>query len=49
MLANEKWNLQVGAEEAVTLSIDTLAASLSRPQDFLGLHFFNPVPASDLV
>jgi len=37
------------ASNTSSLSIDTLAASLSRPQDFLGLHFFNPVPASDLV
>lgn len=32
-----------------SISIDTLAASLERPQNFLGLHFFNPVPSSSLV
>lgn len=32
-----------------SLSIDGLATSLADPQRFLGLHFFNPVPASDLV
>ena len=37
------------ASNTSSLSIDTLAASLSRPQNFLGLHFFNPVPASQLV
>lgn len=29
--------------------MDGLAASLRRPDRFVGLHFFNPVPASDLV
>ncbi|OJU40516.1 MAG: 3-hydroxybutyryl-CoA dehydrogenase [Microbacterium sp. 69-10] len=43
------------AEKAVlatntsSISIDDLAASLARPSRFLGLHFFNPVPASKLV
>jgi 3-hydroxybutyryl-CoA dehydrogenase len=32
-----------------SLSIDLLAASLRRPEQFCGLHFFNPVPASSLV
>lgn len=32
-----------------SLSIDQLAASLRNPERFLGLHFFNPVPASELV
>lgn len=32
-----------------SLSIDQLAAELARPERFLGLHFFNPVPASALV
>jgi 3-hydroxybutyryl-CoA dehydrogenase len=44
----------VGAETPIasntsSLSIDELAASLRFPQRFLGLHFFNPVPASELV
>lgn len=32
-----------------SLSIDAIAARLSRPERFCGLHFFNPVPASVLV
>lgn len=31
------------------LSIDVLAAALPRPQVLIGLHFFNPVPVSELV
>jgi len=31
------------------LSIDTLASSLESPEAFVGLHFFNPVPAMGLV
>lgn len=31
------------------LSIDLLAAGLAEPHRFLGLHFFNPVPAMPLV
>jgi 3-hydroxybutyryl-CoA dehydrogenase len=37
------------ASNTSSISIDTLAASLSRPHDFIGMHFFNPVPASQLV
>ncbi|HEY5229367.1 MAG TPA: 3-hydroxyacyl-CoA dehydrogenase family protein [Galbitalea sp.] len=45
---------RVGSETPIatntsSLSIDELAASLRFPQRFLGLHFFNPVPASELV
>lgn len=32
-----------------SLSIDELAAVLPRPEALIGLHFFNPVPVSDLV
>jgi len=32
-----------------SLSITELAAALSRPERFLGMHFFNPVPLSALV
>jgi len=39
----------VVASNTSSISIDALAASLRRPQRFLGLHFFNPVPASALV
>jgi len=37
------------ASNTSSISIDALAASLARPDRFLGLHFFNPVPASALV
>jgi 3-hydroxybutyryl-CoA dehydrogenase len=37
------------ATNTSSLSVDQLASVLARPQRFLGLHFFNPVPASDLV
>lgn len=32
-----------------SLSIDTLAGALPDPSRLIGLHFFNPVPVSDLV
>lgn len=37
------------ASNTSSLSVDGLAAELSRPENFLGLHFFNPVPASTLI
>ncbi|GEK79974.1 3-hydroxyacyl-CoA dehydrogenase family protein [Agrococcus baldri] len=37
------------ASNTSSVSIDRLAAGLTRPERFLGLHFFNPVPASALV
>jgi 3-hydroxybutyryl-CoA dehydrogenase len=37
------------ATNTSSLSIDDLAAPLARPERFLGLHFFNPVPVSTLV
>jgi len=37
------------ASNTSSISIDSLAAKLRYPQRFLGLHFFNPVPASQLV
>ena len=44
----------VGAETVIasntsSLRIDDLAASLQRPQNFVGMHFFNPVPSMPLV
>ncbi len=39
----------VVASNTSSISIDALAGSLTRPERFLGLHFFNPVPASALV
>ncbi|WP_072314610.1 3-hydroxyacyl-CoA dehydrogenase family protein [Agrococcus sp. Marseille-P2731] len=37
------------ASNTSSISIDRLSATLARPERFLGLHFFNPVPASALV
>lgn len=37
------------ASNTSTLSITQMAAEVSRPQRFLGLHFFNPVPVMRLV
>lgn len=37
------------ATNTSSISIDELAAALQRPGRFLGMHFFNPVPASKLV
>jgi 3-hydroxybutyryl-CoA dehydrogenase len=37
------------ATNTSSLSVDQLAATLARPERFVGLHFFNPVPASELV
>lgn len=37
------------ASNTSSLSVTDLAAALTRPSRFLGMHFFNPVPASELV
>ncbi|HEX3782422.1 MAG TPA: 3-hydroxyacyl-CoA dehydrogenase family protein [Pseudonocardiaceae bacterium] len=37
------------ASNTSSLSITELSAVLSRPERFIGMHFFNPVPASKLV
>ncbi|WAA67193.1 3-hydroxyacyl-CoA dehydrogenase family protein [Microbacterium oxydans] len=37
------------ASNTSSISIDELAAVLEDPERFLGMHFFNPVPASTLV
>jgi 3-hydroxybutyryl-CoA dehydrogenase len=37
------------ATNTSSLSVSGIAASLAAPQRFVGLHFFNPVPASSLV
>lgn len=37
------------ATNTSSLSIDILAGALRAPERFIGLHFFNPVPVSDLV
>ncbi|WP_212828473.1 3-hydroxyacyl-CoA dehydrogenase family protein [Polymorphospora rubra] len=37
------------ATNTSSLSVDDLARDLARPERFVGLHFFNPVPASELV
>lgn len=52
--ALQRVEAQLGVDAALasntsSISIDDLAAQLVRPARFLGLHFFNPVPASSLV
>ncbi|MFI7448691.1 3-hydroxyacyl-CoA dehydrogenase family protein [Nonomuraea sp. NPDC049714] len=37
------------ASNTSSLSIGALAAGLAAPERFLGLHFFNPVPVSELI
>jgi 3-hydroxybutyryl-CoA dehydrogenase len=37
------------ASNTSSISLDMLAQALARPERLLGLHFFNPVPASRLV
>ncbi|KYH45122.1 3-hydroxyacyl-CoA dehydrogenase family protein [Branchiibius sp. NY16-3462-2] len=37
------------ASNTSSLSVTELAADLPKPERLIGLHFFNPVPASDLV
>lgn len=37
------------ASNTSSISLATLAQNLARPAQFLGLHFFNPVPASTLI
>jgi len=37
------------ATNTSSLRVDDLAAPLARPQQFVGLHFFNPVPVMPLV
>jgi len=37
------------ASNTSTISIDELAPSLKRPENFCGMHFFNPVPVMPLV
>ncbi|RYZ06868.1 MAG: fatty acid oxidation complex subunit alpha FadB [Comamonadaceae bacterium] len=37
------------ASNTSSLRIDDIAAPLARPQDVVGMHFFNPVPAMPLV
>ncbi|MCQ4082395.1 3-hydroxyacyl-CoA dehydrogenase family protein [Streptomyces sp. RB6PN25] len=37
------------ATNTSSLSVTELAAALCRPARFLGMHFFNPVPASELI
>jgi 3-hydroxybutyryl-CoA dehydrogenase len=37
------------ASNTSSMSIELIASSLQRPEQFIGTHFFNPVPASKLV
>lgn len=47
--AEELAPMAILATNTSSLSIDGLGAALRRPERFVGLHFFNPVPVSDLV
>lgn len=49
LVAAERRSPQLLASNTSSLSIDSLAAPLRRPDRFLGLHFFNPVWALGLV
>ncbi len=42
-------DVAVLATNTSSLSIDRLASRLQRPERFCGMHFFNPVPRSELV
>jgi 3-hydroxybutyryl-CoA dehydrogenase len=37
------------ASNTSSMSIELIAGALGRPERFIGMHFFNPVPASKLV
>jgi 3-hydroxybutyryl-CoA dehydrogenase len=49
LLAAERLDPVLLATNTSGISIDRLAAPLADPERFLGLHFFNPVPAMALV
>lgn len=49
--AIERWigDAAVLATNTSSLSLGSLAGSLARPERFVGMHFFNPVPAQPLL
>ncbi|MEZ5076471.1 MAG: 3-hydroxyacyl-CoA dehydrogenase family protein [Solirubrobacterales bacterium] len=49
LAAAERLDPKLLATNTSGISIDDLAAALSDPSRFIGLHFFNPVPAIGLV
>jgi 3-hydroxybutyryl-CoA dehydrogenase len=49
LAAAEARNPRLLATNTSSVSIDSLAAGLARPRDFLGMHFFNPVWSLPLV
>lgn len=49
LAAAESLSPQLLATNTSGISIDDLAAGLAAPERFIGLHFFNPVPAIRLV
>ncbi|MFV2000332.1 MAG: 3-hydroxyacyl-CoA dehydrogenase family protein [Acidimicrobiia bacterium] len=49
LAAAEERSPRVLASNTSSISIDSLAAGLSRPDQFVGMHFFNPVWAMPLV
>lgn len=48
-LENEVSPDTIVATNTSTISVDDLAAGLKRPENFCGMHFFNPVPVMPLV
>ncbi|VVP82781.1 3-hydroxybutyryl-CoA dehydrogenase [Pseudomonas fluorescens] len=48
-IASQVGNECVIASNTSSLSITQLAASVSQPERFIGLHFFNPVPVMGLI
>lgn len=49
LVAAERRQPRLLASNTSGIAIDILAGHLSRPQRFVGLHFFNPVPVMPLV
>jgi 3-hydroxybutyryl-CoA dehydrogenase len=47
--ASRTWPEALLASNTSSLSITELATAVDRPERFLGMHFFNPVPRSALV
>ena len=48
-LEDQVRNDTIIATNTSTISVDELAISLKRPENFCGMHFFNPVPVMPLV
>src|SRR5207247_3247878 len=48
-LASKAWPGTVLATNTSSMSIANLASAVEKPERFLGMHFFNPVPRSALI